>query len=582
MFRCLRRLERRMVGPVWRSPRCRSPCLRFFPVVVVYAERAVWILVFYRYASRFRGRCHLFLQGESVVKNESIIPLTAPVRRVCFKSDPRTIQAKPYPHSAWEHCDCFMSDACNAQDTEHALVNRDSRKLVRKAERDPWNRLMSILVDAEWVHQFLSRRLKSSYPVIPNLRCGAWYTPSGREGYRNAQGVYFKSTDGHTWQWSFSFKRLNLHLIPLIEDRGGCVIVDSTRRGKSMPDALSKTIPIWCAVLNGAMFSNEQHISSSKLRLPEHIVSPSEASQIEAQLRDWIGSLTSSDINLPRLSKPLRPIFISRSHFDAELALITSNSVLAFHPVILLSVSQIVPTPSLELRSFQDVFCEQGQGADLSFDTVSSSVLGTSSVLKTLRDEARFVYVQGSGDDEEAWAMGLKPQAFWLLNNLQLLLSTRGDVEGVQKCIREIVLQERMSSMTIAGPHSISPNGLSDIRIGNFPIFLGFRPWDYEPNKSDSAKYKVIIHVNCSQAPPETTTLTITEKHPDSSHFLHFNIPSGKRGLTPFRQCIPAVLVSMHGELESLFQLTCLFLVEESVVSSSTAGTSLQPARRHR
>ena len=28
------------------------------------------------------------------------------------------------------------------------------------------------------------------------------------------------------------------------------IVVDSTRRGKRYPDALSKTIPLWCAVIN--------------------------------------------------------------------------------------------------------------------------------------------------------------------------------------------------------------------------------------------------------------------------------------------------------------------------------------------
>jgi tRNA A64-2'-O-ribosylphosphate transferase len=31
------------------------------------------------------------------------------------------------------------------------------------------------------------------------------------------------------------------------------ILVDSTRGGKSIPDALSKTVPIWCAVINEAM-----------------------------------------------------------------------------------------------------------------------------------------------------------------------------------------------------------------------------------------------------------------------------------------------------------------------------------------
>jgi len=58
-----------------------------------------------------------------------------------------------------------------------------------------------------------------------------------------------------------------MHLLPTITEHGGYVpctvddtsliirsllIVDSTRSGKRMPDALSKTVPIWCAVINKA------------------------------------------------------------------------------------------------------------------------------------------------------------------------------------------------------------------------------------------------------------------------------------------------------------------------------------------
>jgi tRNA A64-2'-O-ribosylphosphate transferase len=36
------------------------------------------------------------------------------------------------------------------------------------------------------------------------------------------------------------------------------VIVDSTRKGKLMPDALLKTIPMWCAVLNYILYEDDE------------------------------------------------------------------------------------------------------------------------------------------------------------------------------------------------------------------------------------------------------------------------------------------------------------------------------------
>ena len=73
------------------------------------------------------------------------------------------------------------------------------------------------------------------------MRCGAWYTPPERVQATS----YFKSTDGHMHQWDFSLKRTNLHLVEAIQGGAhaltGCLVVDSTRRGKRFPDALSKT-----------------------------------------------------------------------------------------------------------------------------------------------------------------------------------------------------------------------------------------------------------------------------------------------------------------------------------------------------
>ncbi|PWI66072.1 hypothetical protein PCL_05550 [Purpureocillium lilacinum] len=65
-------------------------------------------------------------------------------------------------------------------------------------------------------------------PLVANERCGSWYVPPGDK----AASAYFKSTDGHERAWKFSTRRLNLHLVEMIEKNDGIIIVDSTRRGK--------------------------------------------------------------------------------------------------------------------------------------------------------------------------------------------------------------------------------------------------------------------------------------------------------------------------------------------------------------
>lgn len=62
-----------------------------------------------------------------------------------------------------------------------------------------------------------------------------------------------------------------------------CLIVDSTRRGKRLPDALSKTIPIWCAVINRVISKSQCSASNwdSALHTLPSIISRSEHAQIE-------------------------------------------------------------------------------------------------------------------------------------------------------------------------------------------------------------------------------------------------------------------------------------------------------------
>lgn len=55
-----------------------------------------------------------------------------------------------------------------------------------------------------------------------------------------------------------------------------------------MPDALSKTVPIWCAVINRLLF--EDMPASHKLHTPDEVVSASEHAQIEARIDDFVAN----------------------------------------------------------------------------------------------------------------------------------------------------------------------------------------------------------------------------------------------------------------------------------------------------
>jgi Rit1 N-terminal domain len=106
------------------------------------------------------------------------------------------------------------------------MTDRHVERALNRDVHTLHNCLLSILDDARFVSE-----IRSLYrvPMLANLRCGLWYQPSF-DGF-----VYFKSTDGHYGKWSFSTTRLNLSVIKVCCEHGGCVIVDATRRGKSFP-----------------------------------------------------------------------------------------------------------------------------------------------------------------------------------------------------------------------------------------------------------------------------------------------------------------------------------------------------------
>lgn len=56
-----------------------------------------------------------------------------------------------------------------------------------------------------------------------------------------------------------------------------------------MPDALSKTVPIWCAVVNRALFPSETAYHA--VDFPPDYLGPSEESQIENRIDGFVKSL---------------------------------------------------------------------------------------------------------------------------------------------------------------------------------------------------------------------------------------------------------------------------------------------------
>ncbi|KAF0904895.1 hypothetical protein E2562_038633 [Oryza meyeriana var. granulata] len=283
-----------------------------------------------------------------------------------------------------------------------ALSIYKAARRIKRRESTLYNALRSVADDATFVAEIAA--LWPALPLVANLRCGLWYAPPRAL----AATCYFKSTDGHAGNWAFSTARLNLHLALLAGERGGCIIVDSTRRGKRFPDSMSKTIPIWCCVLNRAIERHRlQTINrgsgvdldmsaavpnreagktfgasnwDNSVHLPVWVLD-TERNAIEGRIEEWTTQFEScgADIHSLALSlqKPLRPLWISQK------TCIWLNEV-----------------PELESWDFTPIIL------------VSASASGAIATQR-MTSEFSWHYIPGAGDDEESWARGLTPTLFW-------------------------------------------------------------------------------------------------------------------------------------------------------------------------
>ena len=208
------------------------------------------------------------------------------------------------------------------------------------------NRLRSIARDAAFVRDLASR---IPLPVVANARAGCWYA-------HTKHVARFKSTDGHRGQWALSLRRLNLDFLRIVVSNNGALLVDATRRGRSLPDALSKTVPIWCFCVNRAA-----GFVSEELRLPP-CVAEEEATAITKRLDACVSLMRQHAPDL-RLAKPLRCLWIVNGDDTSTIALPEDAT-----PIICVSAS-----------------ASGGEG-----------------------------HLQGAADDEEAWAPpGFTADVFW-------------------------------------------------------------------------------------------------------------------------------------------------------------------------
>lgn len=136
----------------------------------------------------------------------------------------------------------------SAIDAASLASHKRIRILHASSRRNVLFRLRSLASDARWLRDAVaSSPATARLPVFANLRTGAWHAAGLSCG-----ACCFKSSDGHPGQWAFSTSRLNLELAAAAGRARGAIVVDATAAGKRWPDSFV-TLAVWAAVVNAIL-----------------------------------------------------------------------------------------------------------------------------------------------------------------------------------------------------------------------------------------------------------------------------------------------------------------------------------------
>jgi tRNA A64-2'-O-ribosylphosphate transferase len=317
-----------------------------------------------------------------------------------------------------------------------------------------------------------------------------------------------------------------------------------------MPDALSKTVPIWCSVLNRALFPEDP--SSHRLFVPPNVVSPSEASQIEARLPDFVASFLALAIDPQPLrrqlgDRPLRPLWVTQEdrlgfleHYDSGVSAgAGADSAAAAGGGNGDGPGEVV-AGRLKPFPFHPVVC----------CTSSKRVLGVGAEIGEAGG-----YIQGAGDDTENWALGLTAEVFWR-HKEELLAASEAE------------LPELITQLVAAGSNA-DPGGkeaagreLKRVAPGIFIGTLGAR----ERALSDSAGPCVVTLV------PRSTEQSSWVKSP-----THMEVGLGKNKAASrlLRDALPQICGFVSRFLEKRLGNGAGISLEKSVIVLCESGKDL-------
>lgn len=416
------------------------------------------------------------------------------------------------------------------------INSRQQRKLAYRARnrllsihRDAHNlkqRVFDAILESEDLDHVIKSQQFRTFPWLANKNCGSWYLPA--DELTTSTEVYFKSSDGHiTSEYALSLKRLNLPLIELLHSHDSCFLVDSSIR-KLLPDSFSRTIPVWCCVMNrivqkyrGELGNNcgvvvDEEEWDVSLYTPSSIVSPQEHSEILNLIDSRVDLLyTSKAIVNPawlvqKLTKPLRPIWITEGNVQRYT---------------------ISPTTTTDNDKYFTIICcnpsyySEGSSSTNHIHWVNHSIDSDQSTV------TGYYYTPGSADDDSEWGRGLTPELFWA-HYKQIIAPNLSD-DGTDEVIDIIVRQDRHNHLS-HGRNNSSSLKFTD-KIGEINLWIGSFEAGKPPDCWES--FDAVLNVTENEYPEIEESIKMQQKRYERECFyLQLPVSQGKRDRNEFER----------------------------------------------
>lgn len=430
---------------------------------------------------------------------------------------------------------------------ESNMSGRQKRKIAYRARY----RLRSIHRDATNLKSRISSVLQQTsvsissslsietWPWLPNKHCGSWYLPPSSNNVvdDSCTEVYFKSTDGHVGIYAFSLKRLNLPLLKVLKKYGGCYLVDSSVR-KVLPDSFSRTIPIWCCVLNriclkyrkdfSVELNNEKSSSwDTKLYTPASIVSNEEHEKILRLIDAHVDLLYSSKAIVdPKgfidlLEKPLRATWITNEQIQEYTQLEPDATYM----------SQINDT-------FFNIIC-----CNPSTYFEGGNEKNHAHWVKTDGEIEGFFYTPGAADDDDIWGRQLTPELFWK-NIDQFLKSSVTDDETI--ALIDLLVEKQNCTNGRFSLEAVMDNAN---KIGDMPLWIGSRKSSRPPECWNN--FDAIL--NCTDTHYDAMSESIDDqlqKKRSKVNYLQLPIAEGKKDKKNLEKWMPVGLAFLVKNLQ--------------------------------